>query len=57
MATDERIKQEVAAIVRTFYCELCDKQYANAKEIDVHLASVGTGSLTHCITRPPTAHC
>ena len=33
-------QQHVAAIVRTFYCELCVKQYANAAELDVHLSSV-----------------
>ena len=36
---DSRIKAEVKAAIRPFYCELCDKQYRNHGEMDNHLAS------------------
>jgi len=38
-AQKESIQKEVEAIVRPFYCELCDKQYTNVAQFDTHLSS------------------
>ncbi|KAJ3246601.1 G patch domain-containing protein 8 [Chytriomyces hyalinus] len=37
--TAERIREEIKAVTRAFYCELCDKQYAKTSEFEVHLSS------------------
>jgi hypothetical protein len=36
---DEEVHSVVRAMVRPFYCELCDKQYKNVAEYDKHLNS------------------
>lgn len=35
----QRIREEVADALRTFYCDVCQKQYASALELDQHLSS------------------
>ncbi|KAI8613739.1 hypothetical protein BC830DRAFT_1130853 [Chytriomyces sp. MP71] len=35
----ERIKEEIKAVTRAFYCELCDKQYSKISEYEAHLSS------------------
>eukprot|EP00877_Chromochloris_zofingiensis_P011958 jgi/Chrzof1/7015/Cz02g07210.t1 len=39
VARDEKIKQDVGVILKTFYCQICNKQYINAMELDQHLSS------------------
>ncbi|KAI9352126.1 hypothetical protein BDR26DRAFT_797845 [Obelidium mucronatum] len=34
-----RVKEEIKAVTRPFYCELCDKQYTKISEFDMHLSS------------------
>ena len=38
-AKEESIRQDVAGILRPFYCELCAKQYKKASEFEAHLGS------------------
>ncbi|KAJ3101859.1 hypothetical protein HK100_004478 [Physocladia obscura] len=33
------IKEEIKAVTRAFYCELCDKQYTKISQFDIHLSS------------------
>ncbi|KAA6417799.1 MAG: G patch domain-containing 8-like [Trebouxia sp. A1-2] len=36
---DERIRQDVTTMQRTFYCQTCSKQYKNAAEMEAHMSS------------------
>eukprot|EP00775_Hariotina_reticulata_P010839 gene10839-10995_t len=36
---DEQIKQDVTEILKTFYCQVCNKQYTTAMELEEHLSS------------------
>lgn len=36
---EQKIKEEVSMIKKTFYCEACHKQYNTAMEMDTHLSS------------------
>lgn len=37
VAQKEAIKTEVFATLRPFYCDVCDKQYANVSQYDEHV--------------------
>ncbi|KAJ3031593.1 UNVERIFIED_CONTAM: G patch domain-containing protein 8 [Siphonaria sp. JEL0065] len=39
VSESERIKEEIKAVTRAFYCELCDKQYVKISEFEMHLSS------------------
>eukprot|EP00882_Tetradesmus_deserticola_P003079 GHRQ01003268.1.p1 GENE.GHRQ01003268.1~~GHRQ01003268.1.p1 ORF type:complete len:397 (+),score=163.19 GHRQ01003268.1:119-1309(+) len=36
---EELIKQDVTQIMKTFYCQVCSKQYSTAMELEEHLSS------------------
>eukprot|EP00879_Flechtneria_rotunda_P012601 GHRR01013159.1.p1 GENE.GHRR01013159.1~~GHRR01013159.1.p1 ORF type:complete len:392 (+),score=156.20 GHRR01013159.1:111-1286(+) len=36
---EELIKQDVTQILKTFYCQVCNKQYTSAMELEEHLSS------------------
>ena len=36
---EKQIKLEVGSITKTYYCELCNKQYTKISEYETHLSS------------------